>query len=209
MQPSIRHNVKLSLAELEDDMNVMDILDHFMKTSGLHVGTQEGAKAYNWMRQQNGSSGLRKLTWPRLPRPALKPPHYVRICHRKDLGTLIACMDGTAEAAACHRAEHRGYQPNGNDVVMVVKDRMASLEVSQIILMVPVADLGRLHGLPLQPQGTHLRRPASERDRKRVHEAALMVHHVVAISRKACNYLSHWAQGTRRRLPRPAYYHSL
>ena len=70
------------------------------------------------------------------------------------MGTLTACGDGAAEAAACHRAEHRGYQPHGDDVVMVVKDRMASLEVSQTILMVPVADLGRLHGLSLQPQGT-------------------------------------------------------
>jgi len=76
-------------------------------------------------------------------------------------------MGGTAEAAACHRAEHRGYQPNGDDVVMVVTDRMASLEVSQIILMVPAADLGRSHGLPLQPQGTHPRRPASDHDRLR------------------------------------------
>ena len=46
MQPSSRHNVKLSLAELEDDTDVMDILDHFMKTSGLDAGTREGAKAY-------------------------------------------------------------------------------------------------------------------------------------------------------------------
>ena len=36
-----------------------------------------------------------------------------------------------------------------------------------------------------------------------------MVHHAGAISRKACNNLSHWAQGTRRHLPRPAYYHVL
>ena len=86
-------------------------------------------------------------------------PHYVRLCRRKHLGTLTAHGDGTAGAAACHRAEHRGYQPNGDDVVMVVKDRMARLEVAQIILMVPAADLGRLHGLPLQPQGTHPRRP--------------------------------------------------
>ena len=92
---------------------------------------------------------------------------------------------------------------------MVVKDRIASLEVSQISLMAPVADLGRLHGLPLQPQGTHLRRPASDRDSKSVHDVALMVHHVGAMSRQACNYLSHWAQGTSRRLPRPAYYHLL
>ena len=41
--------------------------------------------------------------------------------------------------------QNRGYQPNGNDVVMVVKDHMASLGVSQIILIVPDADLGRLH----------------------------------------------------------------
>ena len=36
-----------------------------------------------------------------------------------------------------------------------------------------------------------------------------MVHHAGAISRKTCNYISHWAQGTRRRPPRPAYYHCL
>ena len=54
------------------------------------------------------------------------------------------------------------YHPDGHDVVMVVKDRMASLEVSQIILMVPAADLGCLHGLPFQPQGTHLRRPVAD-----------------------------------------------
>ena len=39
-------DVKLSLAELEDDTDVMDILYQFMKTSGLDVGTQEGAQAY-------------------------------------------------------------------------------------------------------------------------------------------------------------------
>ena len=78
-------------------------------------------------------------------------PHYCRLCRRKHLGTLTAHGNGTAEAAACHRAAHRGYQPNDDDVVMVVKDRMASLEVSRITLMVPAADLGHLHGLPLQP----------------------------------------------------------
>ena len=45
-------------------------------------------------------------------------------------------------------ADNRGYQRHGDDVVMVVKDRMASVEVSQIILMLPAADLGRIHGLP-------------------------------------------------------------
>ena len=37
--------VKLSRAEREDDTDVVDILDHCMKTSGLDAGTQ-GTKAY-------------------------------------------------------------------------------------------------------------------------------------------------------------------
>ena len=37
---------KLSLAEFEDDMNVVDILDDCLKTSGLDAGTREAAKAY-------------------------------------------------------------------------------------------------------------------------------------------------------------------
>ena len=37
--------VKLSLEEVEDDMDDFDILDHFLKTSGLDAGTRAGAKA--------------------------------------------------------------------------------------------------------------------------------------------------------------------
>ena len=38
--------MKLSLEEFGYDMDVVDILDHFRKTSGLDVGTRVGAKAY-------------------------------------------------------------------------------------------------------------------------------------------------------------------
>ena len=48
-------------------MDVVDILDNFLKTSGLDAGTQEEQMPTNLMRQRNGSSGLRKLTWPCLP----------------------------------------------------------------------------------------------------------------------------------------------
>ena len=40
--------MKLSLEEFEDDMDVVDILDHFLKTSWLDVGTREGAHAYKF-----------------------------------------------------------------------------------------------------------------------------------------------------------------
>ena len=38
--------MKLSLEEFEDDMNVVDTLDDFLKTSGLNAGTREATKAY-------------------------------------------------------------------------------------------------------------------------------------------------------------------
>ena len=130
MPPSSRHNVKISLAELEDDTDVMGILYHTMKTSGLDAGTREGAKAYKldeaaeWVKwAEEVDLATSALTGP-------EAPHYFRICLRTHVGTLTVCGDGTAEAAVSHRAEHRGYQPNGNVVVMAVKDRMASLEVS-------------------------------------------------------------------------------
>ena len=83
---------------------------------------------------------------------------------------------------------------------------MASIGVSQIILMLPAADLGRIHGLPLQPRGTHPRRAASEADRRRVFEAARAAWQAGAIQAKACDYLTDWSRGTRRRQPRPSQY---
>ena len=136
-------------------------------------------------------------------------PHYFRSCRRRHLGTMSAHGDAAAEAGASHRADHRGYQPNGDDVVMVVKDRMASIEVSQIILLLPAADLGRIHGLPLQPHGTHQRRAASEADRLRVFDAACAAWQAGAIQEKARDYLMQWSRGTRRRQPRPSHYHFL
>ena len=38
--------VNLSLAEFEDDMDVVSILDDFLKSSGLDTGSREGAQAY-------------------------------------------------------------------------------------------------------------------------------------------------------------------
>ena len=119
---------------------------------------------------------------------------------------MSAHGDAAAEAGASHRADHRGYQPAGDDVVLVVKDRMASIEVSQIILMLPAADLGRIHGLPLQPHGTHQQRAASEADRLRVFNAAWAAWQAGAIQEKARDYLMQWSRGTQRRRPRPSRY---
>ena len=91
-------------------------------------------------------------------------------------------------------------------MVLVVKDRMASVEVSQIIPMLPAADLGRIHCLPLLPHGTHQRRSASEADRLKVFDAACAAWQAGAIQEKARDYLMQWSRGTRRRRPRPSHY---
>ena len=38
--------VKLCLEDFEDDMHVVQILDDFLKTSGLDAGSKKGTKAY-------------------------------------------------------------------------------------------------------------------------------------------------------------------
>ena len=72
--------------------------------------------------------------------------------------------------------------------------------------MLPATDLGSIRRMPLQPHGSHPRRSASEADRKKVFDAARAAFEAGAIRGKACKYLTHWSQGTRRRQPRPANY---
>ena len=140
--------VKLSLEEFQDDLDVVDILEDCLKTSGLDAATRQAAMAYTLDEDPEWVEWAEEvdLSMSALTGPAA--PHYFRNCHRRQLGTMSAHGDAAAEAAASHRADHRGYQPAGDDVVLVVKDRMASVEVSQVILMLPAADLGRIHGLP-------------------------------------------------------------
>ena len=201
--------VKLLLEEFQDDLDVVDILDDFLRTSGLDAATRQDAMAYKldeapeWVQwAEHVDLSMSALTGP-------EAPHYFRTCRRRHLGTMSAHGDAAAEAAASQRADHRGYQPHGDDVVLVVKDRMASIQVSQIILMLPAADLGRIRGLPLQPHGTHQRRAASEADRLRVFDAACAAWQAGAIQEKARDYLMQWSRGTRRRQPRPSHYQFL
>ena len=201
--------VKLSLAEFQDDMDVVSILDNFLKSSGLDTGSKEGAQAYKldqapeWIEwAETVDLTMSNLTGP-------EAPHYFRVCLRRQLGHGGPLGDAASEINACNMAEHRGYLPRADDVVMIIKDRMASTKVSQIVLMVPEAARPALWSSDVQPTGTHARRPASDSDRKKIRDEAMRALQVGAISPKACDYLSHWAQGTRRRQPRPLQYQFL
>ena len=150
--------MKLSLEEVQDDLEAVDSLQDCLTTSGLDAATMQAAMAYKldeapeWVqRAEEVDLSSSALTGP-------AAPHYFRTCHRRHLGTMSAHGDAAAEGGASHRADHRGYPPSGDYVVLVVNDSMASTEVSHIILMLCVADLGRMHGLPRQLHGTHQRR---------------------------------------------------
>ena len=93
-------------------------------------------------------------------------PHYFRICLRSEIGFGGPVGDGPSEISACSTAEHRGYLPRSGDVVMVIKDRMASAKVSQIVLMLPEAARPKLGLVDVQLTGTHARKPAPDSDRK-------------------------------------------
>ena len=78
--------VKLSLERFEDDMDIVDILDDILETSGLDAGTREAAKAYKldeaveWVKcVQEVDLAMSALTSP-------EAPHYYRFCRRKASG---------------------------------------------------------------------------------------------------------------------------
>ena len=73
-------------------------------------------------------------------------PHYLRICKRSCIGSG---SDGVQEMRVS--VDDRSFRPNADDVVMVVKDMMASVEVLQIVVMVLAAGLPGIHALPHQP----------------------------------------------------------
>ena len=140
-------------------------------------------------------------------------PHYFRITQRRYLGISDAAGDAAAEARALVEVAHgrRGSvaHEDPDDAVLVVKDRMASLSVSQILLMTPAAELPALRQGPLQPSGCHERRHATQADRQQAVGRAEACYQAQGISERARNYLVYWARGSRRRVPRPRSYEFL
>ena len=60
--------VKLSLEEFNDDLEVVSILDNFLKTSGLDEATRQDSKAYKLDEAAEWAQpGLTKSAWRCLP----------------------------------------------------------------------------------------------------------------------------------------------
>jgi hypothetical protein len=127
-------------------------------------------------------------------------PHSFRVCRRQDLGQCSrdrAEVDVRAEPLPGHPQEQ------GGDVVVVVKHYMHSEAVTQVFTAWPDGFCNRLSP---QPTGYHARRPIRQKDSKKVSRKAEELYAKRQIKGKARDYLVEWADGTRRRLPRPAEY---
>jgi hypothetical protein len=133
-------------------------------------------------------------------------PHWFRICHRKHLGMA---SDGHRELDVVCSSWDGAPAPDGQDVVMTVKDRMASPIVSQVLLLIPAQDVPDVRRATPQPQGKHDRRLGQDDVKGKVVRAAQHAFANGTINAKALSYLVGWANGTRRRAPRPAEYQFL
>jgi hypothetical protein len=196
--------VKLSELEFDDDEALMAILLRLLGELGIDRDSRIASKVYkldeaaNWVEWWDETGLLfSQVTGP-------EAPHYFRICCLTDAG---ASRDGAAESAAPLRSMPGMPQPNPDDVVMVVKERMASPAVLQVSRLMTVAERGHLR--QLQPNGQHARRPGGDDVRAKVAKTARELHEVGAISDAACDYLAGWAEGTRHKHPRPASYQFL
>ena len=87
----------------------------------------------------------------------------------------------------------------------MIKERMASLRVAQVTVVVPACLRRRILRNP-QPRGNHPRRPGGADVKNKCVRVAQQLLREKVISEAAANYLQGWAQGTRGREARPPSY---
>lgn len=193
--------VKLSAREFSDDREVLSILQQLLLELGIDPASRASAKAYKLDEAADWEAwwGELGLTLSALTGP--EAPHWFRICRLRDLGraageTDVPLMSPPGMPEPCQ-----------DDVVMAVKDRMASSQVDQVVRLVPAA---ACRGLTLvQPQGQHSRRPGGCEVKAKVARVARELRTKGVLSDSAAEYLVGWAEGTRPREARPATYQFL
>jgi hypothetical protein len=191
--------VKLAAEEFDDDSQVIAILLRLLGGMGIDKAARQASRAYkldeaaDW----HGWWAENSLRLSRLTGPGA--PHWFRICRLKDLGAAHASeLDvpvGSAKGMAA---------PSEDDVVMVVRARMASPTVQQVLRLVPAGTCASM--ARVQPGGMHPRRAGGDETKIKVGRVAEALHQKGALSDAARDYLAGWAGGTRPRAPRPTTY---
>ena len=195
--------VRLSAWTFDDDADVVSILIQLLGDLGIEESSRRASLAYKmdeapcWDEWWDEIS----LTFSQLTGP--NAPHSFRVCTRLDLGK---CTGGHGELEVHPEPIPNGPPESGGDVVVVVKHYMHSRRLCQVFTAWPES---AREGLTRQPAGTHKRRPMRDGDRRKLISKAEELYKNQAINGKARDYLVEWAQGTRRRLPRPERYEFL
>ena len=138
-------------------------------------------------------------------------PHSFSLVKRKNLGAT-ALGDAMVERRWADKVQarqtagrQREPQPHPDDVVMLVKDWITTA-VAQTVVVIPACEIDHLRRLPEQPMGLWPRRPVKDSDRWHTENQAQKVHAAGGISKRACDYLTEWSNGTRWRCRRPERY---
>ena len=195
---------KLSAEEFDDDTQVIAILLRFLGHIGTDKASRQASLAYKldeaadwhdwWAENALRLSGL---TGP-------EAGHWFRICRLKDVGAAASDELHVPVTSAL------GLPPaKGDDVVMVVRGRMASPSVQQVVRLIPADRCSAMSMVQPDPLRMHARRSGnreSQVTKEKVVRAAETLHLKGAIRPAARDYLVGWAMGTKTKAPRPTTY---
>jgi hypothetical protein len=193
---------KLAAEEFDDDNEVIAILLRFLGQIGTDKASREASLAYKldeaadwhhwWAENMLSLSGL---TGP-------EAAHWFRICRLKDVGAAASSeLDVPVTGAP-------GLPPaKEDDVVMVVRGRMASPSVQQVLRLIPAARcLSMVQPCPLRMHPRRVGNRDSQVTKDKVARAAETLHLKGAIRAAARDYLVGWSMGTKTKAPRPTTY---
>ncbi len=188
----------------------VELLSRFVAELGLDRASRDGALAYKFDESADWEEWWDQtgLSFSRLT--GRDAPHYFRVGLRRDLGETVSsatgCHGGEEElSVTCTELDHL---KSGEDVMLVVKARMASLRVAQVACLLPAARRARMERLP-QPRGHHPRRAGGGAVKAKMARVAEELSAERVISEEARAYLVEWATGLRVRQPRPLRYNFL
>jgi hypothetical protein len=193
--------VKIAALEFDDDTTLINLLLQLLRQLGVDNDSRIASKAYkideaaNWVEWWDEL----QLIFGQVTGPGA--PHWFRVCLLQDLGEM---RDGAAQTSVTLRSMPGMSAARQDDVVVVVKERMASRDVLQVIRVLSASKCAHLS--QDHPKGVHPRRPGGEDVKRKVARTAKRLHSEGHLSDLALDYLVGWAEGTRRLRRRPASY---
>ena len=197
--------VKLSYETWDDDKECVLLLQRMLANLGVDAGSRLGALAY----KLDESADWEEF-WDQVPAQfsnlcGQDAPNYFRACRRRDIGLLDMHSHLARDEKSCPAERSFSQNPNGEDVMLVIKPRISSMRVTQVAEALPACYLSRLLRLA-QPRGLAPRRHLSAKTREHVARQARKLGQSRVITRAASDYLVGWAEGTLTRNRRPEVY---